>query len=65
MNARCRAHIGRRAAVGRLTSASSAAFSTMPVPFPALGVTMTFAPSMRISFRRSTEKGSAMVITHG
>jgi hypothetical protein len=37
----------------------------MPVPFPALGVTTTFAPSIRISLRRSIEKGSAMVITQG
>ena len=35
----------------------------MPVPLPAFGVTITFAPSIRISLRRSTEKGSAIVIT--
>jgi hypothetical protein len=36
----------------------------MPVPLPALGVTMTLAPSMRIILRRSTLKGSAMQMTH-
>ena len=42
---------------------SSSALRTMPVPLPALGVTITFAPSMRMSLRRSTEKGSAIVMT--
>ena len=42
---------------------SSSALATIPVPLPALGVTMTFAPSMRMIFRRSTLKGSAMQIT--
>ena len=34
------------------------------MPFPALGVTITFAPNMRMIFLRSTENGSAMQITH-
>ena len=42
---------------------SSSALRTMPVPLPALGVTMTLAPSMRMRRRRSTEKGSAMQMT--
>lgn len=46
-------------------SASSAAFSTMPVPFPAFGVTITLAPSIRMSFLRSTLNGSAIVMTQG
>ena len=35
----------------------------LPVPLPALGVTMTLAPNMRMRRRRSTEKGSAMQMT--
>ena len=37
----------------------------MPVPFPAFGVTITLAPSIRMSLRRSIENGSAIVITQG
>jgi len=46
-------------------SDSSRAFSTMPVPFSAAGVSTTLAPRKRISLRRSTEKLSAMVMTSG
>jgi hypothetical protein len=44
-------------------SASSAALRTMPVPRSAAGVRITFAPSMRMIFRRSTEKVSTMTAT--
>ena len=37
----------------------------MPVPLPPFGVTITFAPNMRIILRRSIENGSAIQMTHG
>jgi hypothetical protein len=37
----------------------------MPLPRSAAGVRMTFAPMMRISFRRSTEKVSVITATKG
>ena len=37
----------------------------MPVPRSAAGVRMTFAPRIRISLRRSTEKLSDMIATNG
>src|ERR1700689_40459 len=46
-------------------SASSMVLLIMPTARSAAGVTMTFAPRNRISLRRSTLNGSAMVITSG
>ncbi len=45
--------------------ASSAAFFTMPVPRSAAGVRMTFAPSIRMTLRRSIENDSAITATNG
>ena len=45
--------------------ASSMVLLIMPTARSAAGVTMTFAPRNRISLRRSTLNGSAMVITSG
>ena len=45
--------------------ASSAAFTTMPMPRSAAGVSTTLAPRNRISFRRSTLNVSAIVSTSG
>src|SRR3984885_5618136 len=45
--------------------ASSTALLIMPTARSAAGVTMTFAPRNRISLRRSTLNGSAMVTTSG
>ena len=45
--------------------AISSAFLTMPEPRSAAGTRMTFAPRMRISLRRSTEKLSDMSATKG
>ena len=46
-------------------AASSLALVTMPMPRSAAGVITTLAPRKRISLRRSTLKGSAMVTTSG
>ncbi len=46
-------------------SASSIAFSSMPVPFSEAGVSTTLAPRKRMSRRRSTLKFSAMTTTSG
>src|SRR6267143_3979996 len=45
--------------------ASSIVLLIMPTARSAAGVTMTFAPRNRMSLRRSTLNGSAMVITSG
>src|SRR5664279_2493236 len=45
--------------------ASSMVLLIMPKARSAAGVTMTFAPRNRMSLRRSTLNGSAMVITNG
>ena len=45
--------------------ASSIALLTMPMPRSAAGVSTTLAPRKRISLRRSTLNGSAMVTTRG
>src|ERR1035437_2220039 len=45
--------------------ASSMVLLIMPIPRSAAGVIMTFAPRNRMSLRRSTLNGSAMVITSG
>jgi hypothetical protein len=37
----------------------------MPLPRSAAGVRITFAPSMRMILRRSTEKLSTIVATNG
>ena len=46
-------------------AASSSIFLIMPTARSAAGVTITLAPRKRISLRRSTLKGSAMVTTSG
>jgi hypothetical protein len=46
-------------------SASSSARFTMPLPRSAAGVRITFAPSARITLRRSIENVSTIVATNG
>jgi hypothetical protein len=48
-----------------VAAASSSIFLIMPTARSAAGVITTLAPRKRISLRRSTLKGSAMISTSG